>query len=150
MSNKVLDAFARQAAALFTRRRTMQGIGLGTLSAIMTGFDNSLAKNNKKKKRRKRKRRKKRKKRKKSSPPTCAELCAVRIDFCFERAADSTLCGNSFNTQCTSCSSDQDCVGSAFAYCLDEVILRETGEPSIELIDQCGEFVEAVCASVTL
>jgi len=147
MSNEVLDVFARKAGTLLSRRRTMQGIGLGTLGAIMTGLDDALAKNNKKKKRRKRKRRKKRKK---SSPPTCAEQCAEGIDFCFERAADSTLCGNTFNTQCTSCSSDQDCVGSAFAYCLDEIILRETGEPSFELIDQCGEFVEAVCASVTL
>lgn len=148
MSNEALDAFARHADALLSRRRTMQGIGLGIVATIVAGFDDALA-TNRKRKRRQRKR-KRRKKRNNSSPPTCAELCAEGIDLCFERASDSTLCGNTFNTQCTVCSSDQDCLGTPFPYCLSGLTVRATGEPSVELIDQCGEFVEAVCASVTL
>jgi hypothetical protein len=149
LRNEVFVAFARHAETLLSRRRTMQGLGLGALAATVTGLHDALAKNNKKKKRRKRKKRKN-KKEKNSSPPTCAEQCAEGIDLCFERTVDATLCGNNFNTQCTSCSADQDCVGSAFPYCVDEIIVRATGEPSFELIDLCGEFVESVCAAVTV
>jgi hypothetical protein len=150
LRNEALDSFARHTEAILSRRRTMQGLGLGVLAALVTGLHDALAKNNNKKKKRRKRKKRKNKKEKDSSPPTCAEQCAEGIDNCFERAADSTLCGNNFNTQCTSCSADQDCVGSAFPYCVDEIIVRATGEPSFELIDLCGEFVESVCATVTL
>jgi len=150
MSNETLDAFARQAGTLLSRRRTIQGVGLGTLAAIAVGFNDALAKSSKKKKRRKRKKRKK--KRQNSSPPTCAEQCSEAFETCFARAADSTLCGETFSTSCTPCFTDQDCVSRDEPYCLkvDGLTLRATEEPLTVLEGLCGPFFAAVCAGIIL
>lgn len=153
MPDAALDEFIQLANARFSRGRIMRGISGGALAAIIAGVDDLLAGDKNKKKKRKRKRRRRKNRNSKlSSPPTCAEQCPEGVDVCLDRAADSTLWGNNVSTQCTPCSSDQDCVGSAFAYCLgvNGVTLRATEEPSPQLTDQCGLFVDAVCASVAV
>jgi hypothetical protein len=148
MSNDVLGAFARQIDTLLSRRRTVRGIGVGTLAAVAAGLDDALAGSSKKKKRRKRKKRKE--KRQKSSPPTCSELCSEAFEVCFARAVDSTLCGETFGTECRGCFTDQDCLGLDEAYCLqvDGLTARETGEPLTVLRSICGPFLDSVCARI--
>ena len=52
--------------------------------------------------------------------PICAQTCGTCL-LCYSRAADSNLCGNSglFQANCnSSCSSDNDCAGTAYPYCV--------------------------------
>jgi hypothetical protein len=154
MTNQALDAFARQTDLLLSRRRTVQGVALGILGALIAGFDGVLAKSSKKKRRRRRRGRRKKRQRNRAStsPPTCAEQCSEAFEVCLERIADSTLCGDTFSTACTPCFSDQDCVETPFPYCLDVngIISRATEERSPILTDLCGPFFNAVCANVVI
>lgn len=161
MNNDALDAFARQTAAIFTRRRTMQAFGIGALGAIAAGFEDILGEKDKKKKRRKkRKKRQRQRKRRKqgnnTSPPpdpdppepTCFELCDSSSEGCFERAADSTLCADTLSTDCTPCRSDQECIDSDSPYCLTSITIRDSGLPSTLLTALCGGFTDGVCAAL--
>lgn len=153
MSSDALDALARQADALLSRRRTVQSILLGGIAAIVVGFGDAPAANKKKRRRRRRRRRQRRRRqRRNASPPTCAEQCSEAFEGCFERIADSTLCGDTFSTACTPCFSDQDCVQSPFPYCLDVngLTVRATEEPNTILTDLCGPFFDAVCADIVI
>lgn len=149
MGFHILHAFARQAEAILDRRRTLRGIGLGTVAAAAAGLDDALAKNknkDKKQKRRKRRRRKDRK-RNNASPPSCAEQCPEEFDHCVDRAADSSLCADQFSTQCNPCFSDQDCLGSEFAYCVgvNGITVRATG--AVFPLN-CGGSITAVCTAL--
>ena len=148
MRDEALERFARQADALLSRRTTVLSVGLGMLVALGTKLDEALAKN--KKKRRRRKRRRRQRRRRKNAPQTCAEQCAAEFVACFARAADSTLCGDTAESLCTPCTSDQDCVGDEFPYCLEVngVTDRATEESSEILTNACGLFLDAVCGNL--
>ena len=150
-SASALDMFARRASAFLSRRRTLQCLTVGATAVISSGLGDILAKDKgKKKKRRKRRRQRKQRNRNPPSPPTCAEQCAAQFEVCFERAVDSTLCGDTFSTSCKPCFSDQDCVESGEPYCLtlDGLVERETNEPLTILRSLCGPFFDAVCAQI--
>lgn len=147
----VVARFALVTNLLGNRRSTLRGMGIGALAAIVTGLGDSLAKN-KDKKIKRRKKRRRRKKRNGAPPPTCAVRCSAAFAVCFDRAVDSTLCGDTLTTNCTPCFTDQDCVESDRPYCLtlDGAVLRETNEPVTFLRDFCGPFLDAVCTQILI
>jgi hypothetical protein len=120
-------------AATRSRRFTLGGlVALGEL-ALAVRSPGIAAKNKHKKKRKKKK-----------PAPTCAELCGAGCTFCLFRADAPPLCGDG-NTICTSCASDNDCVGEVLgerrSYCVTRTENRETGET----FDTCGPDAACSC-----
>lgn len=142
--NDTLDAIPHHAEALLDRRRTMRAVAFAWLAAAATGLSDALAGKHKNKKRKRRKNNKQNN----APAPSCAELCSEEFAFCFERAADSTLCADRLSSDCSfPCSSDQDCLDVGFPFCVtvDGITDRATGEP--EPFFCAGP---AVCAELTL
>lgn len=81
--------------------------------------------------------------------PTCAQACGLCI-LCYTRAADSHLCSfdTRFITDCenpsSSCSSDNDCVGTDRPYCVTHVQARG----SVERFDICAGSPGGHCTTI--
>jgi hypothetical protein len=90
------------------------------------------------------KRRKKKCKQPKPIPePRCQEACPGICFGCASRKEGSLLCTDSFITGGIHCSTDNDCVGTGFHYCLTKSEIRGTGDVNIFTVDGQG-----VCGNV--
>jgi len=81
-------------------------------------------------KRRRKKRRKKRPGPRPSNPEPspCARTCRSVCTYCVTRAAASLVCGEGTVTACElECSSDFDCLGAGYRYCITTIEEVETG-----------------------
>lgn len=73
--------------------------------------------------------------RRKTCPPvapvqSCIDLCDAGCLFCYRRHAASNLCGGTLSIPgtCVPCTTDNDCPGPAFPYCISAATTLATGE----------------------
>lgn len=73
----------------------------------------------------------KRRKKRRPQPSACARACGSNCNFCVTRATGPMVCGEGMAGGCDlTCTSDFDCLGTGFRYCIATLEEVETGHVS--------------------